>query len=100
MNNPIRAALDKAAEALWQAESLRAAGFPRRTEWHEEDEHTRQKWRFMAAHGNAAFLRALPEGYVEVPQPEGMTRQLGMNHIHARAVAQAVLAAAKDQTND
>ena len=76
MTDPIRPALDKAAEALWQAESLRAAGFPRRTEWHEEDEHTRQKWRFMAAHGNAAFLRALP------------------GHI---LLAQAVLAAAKEK---
>ena len=75
MTDPIHAALEKAAEALWQAESLRAAGVQRRTEWHEEGEHTRQKWRFMAAHGNAAFLRALP------------------GHI---LLAQAVLAAAKE----
>jgi hypothetical protein len=97
MTDPIRAALEKAAEALWQAESLRAAGVQRRTEWHEEGEHTRQKWRFMAAHGNAAFLRALPEGYVEVPQPDGTTWQLGMNNIHAGLLAQAVLAAAKEE---
>jgi hypothetical protein len=61
MSDPIRAALDKAAEALWLAESLRAAGRPRLTDWHDESADTRQKWRFMAAHGNAAFLRALPD---------------------------------------
>ena len=61
MTNPIRAALEKTAEALWQAESLRAAGRPRLTEWRDESEDTRQKWRFMAAHGNAAFHRALKD---------------------------------------
>ena len=65
MTDPIRAALEKAAEALWQAESLRAAGRPRLTEWRDESEDTRQKWRFMAAHGNAAFLRALPDQYTQ-----------------------------------
>ena len=65
MTDFIRAALDKAAEALWQAESLRAAGWPRLTEWRAESDDTRQKWRFMAAHGNAAFLRALPDEYTE-----------------------------------
>jgi hypothetical protein len=97
MTDPIRAALDKAAEALWQAESLRAAGVQRRTEWHEEGEHTRQKWRFMAAHGNAAFLRALPivldrelhlPGMGDEPYPDFC------------AIADAVLAAAKNQAND
>jgi hypothetical protein len=76
MTDPIRTALDKAAEALWQAESLRAAGRPRLTEWRDESDDTRQKWRFMAAHGNAAFLRALP------------------GHI---LLAEAVLAAAKEK---
>ena len=56
MSEPIRAALEKAAKALWQAESLRAAGRPRKTEWHDEGEDTRRKWRFMAAYGNAAFF--------------------------------------------
>jgi hypothetical protein len=87
MTDTIRAALEKAAEALWQAESLRAAGVPRRAEWHDEGEHTRQKWRFMAAHGNAAFLRALPT-----------TDPTFFAQLHA--LADAVLAAAKDQTND
>jgi hypothetical protein len=98
MPDPIRAALDKAAEALWQAESLRAAGRIRLTEWHDEGKDTRQKWRFMAAHGNAAFLRALPmildrelhcrPDAGEEPYPDFC------------AVADAVLAAAKDQAND
>jgi len=84
MTDPIRTALDKAAEALWRAESLRAAGVQRRTEWHEEGEHTRQKWRFMAAHGNAAFLRALPT-----------TDLTFFAQLHA--LADAVLAAAKEE---
>jgi len=96
MNNPIRAALEAAAEALWQAESLRAAGFPRRTEWHEEDEHTRQKWRFMAAHGNAAFLRALSEARLL----ELLAADDNPNNGWRDTLAQAVLAAAKDQPND
>jgi hypothetical protein len=44
----------------------------------------------------AAFLRALPAGYVEVPSRHGGNRQLGMNHLHAGLLADAVLAAAKD----
>jgi hypothetical protein len=83
MTDPIRAGLEKAAEALWQAESLRAAGRPRLTEWRDESEDTRQKWRFMAAHGNAAFLRALPT-----------TDPTFFAQLHT--LAEAVLAAAKE----
>lgn len=36
------------AEALWQAESVRASGRRRLTTWAEEGEDTREKWRFMA----------------------------------------------------
>jgi hypothetical protein len=82
MTDFIRAALDKAAEALWQAESLRAAGRPRLTEWRDESEDTRQKWRFMAAHGNAAFLRTYSQSDASL------------------WLADAVLSAAKDQAND
>jgi hypothetical protein len=96
MTDPIRAALDKAAEALWQAESLRAAGRPRLTEWRDESEDTRQKWRFMAAHGNAAFLRALPDGSMIV----AIARSSSPNNRWQDAMARAVLAAAKDQPND
>jgi hypothetical protein len=94
MTDPIRAALEKAAEALWQTESLRAAGRPRLTGWRDESEDTRQKWRFMAAHGNAAFLRALPmvldrelhlPGMGDEPYPD------------FDAIADAVLAAAKEE---
>jgi hypothetical protein len=92
MSDPIRAALDKAAEALWQAESLRAAGVQRRTEWHEEGEHTRQKWRFMAAHGNAAFLRALPDGAVLTLLSKAPDPYYGWRD----TLADAVLAAAKE----
>jgi hypothetical protein len=84
MSDPIRAALEKAAEALWQAESLRAAGRPRLTEWRDESEDTRQKWRFMAAHGNAAFLRA-----------RLTTDPTFLAQLHA--LADAVLAAAKEE---
>ena len=87
--NPIRAALEKAAEALWQAESLRAAGRPRLTEWRDESENTRQKWRFMAAHGNAAFLRALPINHSRVPF-----------YAYWHPLARAVEDAAKEKTND
>jgi hypothetical protein len=89
MTDPIRTALEKSAEALWEAESLRAAGVQRRTEWHEEGEDTRQKWRFMAAHGNAAFLRALNES--------GTTAIAEGN---LPWLADFVLAAARDQSND
>ena len=95
MTDPIRAALDKAAEALWQAESLRAAGRPRLTEWRDESEDTRQKWRFMAAHGNAAFLRALPivlDREFHLPNSWA-----GHPYPNFNALAAAVLAAAKEE---
>jgi hypothetical protein len=92
MSDPIRAALDKAAEALWLAESLRAAGRIRLTEWKDESEDTRQKWRFMAAHGNAAFLRALPDLSV---CPRLACNYNGSGDSSA-TLADAVLAAAKE----
>ena len=93
MTNPIRAALDKAAEALWRAESLRAAGRPRLTDWHDESADTRQKWRFMAAHGNAAFLRALPDLSV-CPR---LTCNYNGSGDSSATLAASVLSAAKEE---
>ncbi len=93
MTNPIRAALDKAAEALWQAESLRAAGRPRLTKWRDESEDTRQKWRFMAAYGNAAFLRALPDAHLM----QLLAADDNPNNGWRDTLADAVLAAAKEK---
>ena len=98
MTDPIRAALDKAAEALWQAESLRAAGRPRLTDWHDESADTRQKWRFMAAHGNAAFLRALPASLSKDGAAWWYSIPAEME-THDWLAA-AVLVAAKDQPNE
>lgn len=46
------------AEALWQAESKRASGAPRRETWKDQDESTKAKWCFMAAAALDALLDA------------------------------------------
>lgn len=46
--------VERVAEALWQAESLRASDKPRRIAWSEEAEKTRELWRFMARAATAA----------------------------------------------
>ncbi len=88
MTDPIRAALDKARAVYCHADGECPCATP--------DDCPMKVRSEVPAKIIAAFLRALPEGYVEVQQPERMTRQLGMNHIHARAVADAVIAAAKE----
>jgi hypothetical protein len=55
----MRAALEVMAEALWQAESIRAASRPRLALWAEQSEDTRRKWRFMAGRAAPAFLRQI-----------------------------------------
>jgi hypothetical protein len=52
-------AVEAVAEALWQAESLRAADRRRGTRWADEGKDTRDKWRFMAR----AALGAAPKDW-------------------------------------
>ena len=56
-----RTAREAAAEALWQAESLRASGARRRVDWDGEGEDVHAKWLFMADAAIGAFLTAMPE---------------------------------------
>lgn len=51
------ARVERVAEALWQAESVRARGGPRLVAWTDESNHTREQWRFMA---RAAIAAAEP----------------------------------------
>lgn len=60
-------ALEAAAEALWQADSERAAGRRRLTTWTDESEATRDQWRFMARAAITAYEAAKPSGWVSVP---------------------------------
>ena len=55
------ARLERVAEELWQAESVRATDCPRRTAWSEESEKTREKWRFMARAADRAMLSSAPK---------------------------------------
>jgi hypothetical protein len=94
MTNPIRAALDKAAEELWREAFRLTKGIEMAETWEERSEETKQHWRRMAAVGNAAFFRALPlvldrelhlPGIGDEPYPD------------FAAMADAVLAAAKEE---
>lgn len=40
--------IERVAEGLWQAESVRATGKRRRILWNEEGDKARESWRFMA----------------------------------------------------
>ena len=52
-------AVVEAAEAIWQAESLRADGRPRRITFNEESGDTRQKYMFLAGHAVMAVIKVL-----------------------------------------
>lgn len=52
--------LEAAAEALWQADSLRAASRPRLTSWEDESEETREAFRFNARAAISAADAARP----------------------------------------
>jgi hypothetical protein len=85
MTDPIRAALEKA----WHESPSFLVDLPQG--------RVRQSLSLEEfAKGIHDFLCALPAGYVEVPSRHGGNRQLGMNHLHAGLLADAVLAAAKE----
>ncbi len=93
MTDPIRAALDKAVMQRCAMVNDRC---------HCQDTGSLNRVACAdAVHGMAedcaAFLQALPKGYVEVPSRHGGNRQLGMNHLHVGLLADAVLAAAKEE---
>ena len=48
LNGPGIAKIERAAEAMWQAESMRAASRPRAVSWESESEDIREKWRGLA----------------------------------------------------
>ncbi len=101
-DNPIRAALDKAAEELWREGFRITQGVEKPESWAEKSEELKQKWRQMAAVGNAAFLRALPNTSRAMILSEcsgGMTSRPGIGQTcswWAGPLADAVLAAAKE----
>jgi len=51
-------ALEIVAESLWQADSERAAGRRRMTEWADESDSTHEAWRFMARAAILAYEAA------------------------------------------
>jgi Lar family restriction alleviation protein len=52
--------VERVAEAMWQAESRRAAGRDRLIPWSEENEEVRANWRDLARAAIAAHASALP----------------------------------------
>jgi hypothetical protein len=92
MTDPIRAALDKAAEELWREAFRLTKGIEMAETWEERSEETKQHWRRMAAVGNAAFLRALPDGAVLTLLSKAPDPYYGWRN----TLAEAVLAAAKE----
>lgn len=91
MSDPFKAALDAAAVAL-VAEGVEAILPGRREEWLKQPPTTEA--RHQAAIAIAAFLRALPEGYLDCPvqgaDGQWSVWQLGWHSEHARRVASAV----------
>jgi len=94
MTDPIRAALDKAAEELLKNLKDRR-GIRQAIEQCDADVQA-EIGRTVAAVGNAAFLRALTDGAVLVLLSKAPDPYYGWRD----TLADAVLAAAKDQTND
>jgi len=73
--------VERVAEALWQAESVRACGAARKTTWAEEGEDTHNKWRFMAlsalkAIGEAPTAAMAMAGRIEQDCPCGRRHTL------------------------
>jgi hypothetical protein len=93
MTNPIRAALDKAAEELWREGFRITQGVEKPESWAEKSEELKQKWRQMAAVGNAAFLRALTDSDVLAL----LSAEKDPHHGWRDTLADAVLAAAKEE---
>jgi hypothetical protein len=93
MTDPIRAALDKAAEELWREGFRITQGVEKPESWAEKSKELKQKWRQMAAVGNAAFLRALPDLSV---CPRLACNYNGSGDSSA-TLADAVLVAAKEE---
>jgi hypothetical protein len=93
MTNPIRAALDKAAEELWREAGRLTQVIEKPESWAERSEELKQKWRRMAAVGSNAFLRALPDLSV---CPRLACNYNGSGDSSA-TLADAVIAAAKEE---
>lgn len=51
-------AVDIAAEALWQADSIRAADRLRSEEWVDQDDKLKDKWRMLARYALNALCNA------------------------------------------
>jgi hypothetical protein len=97
MSDPIRAALEKAAEEVLKNLKDRR-GIRQAIEQCDADVQA-EIGRTAAAGAIVTFLRNLPKGNVEVPQPGIPDRLvLGMNHIHARNLAVAVLELVEEQS--
>jgi hypothetical protein len=94
MTDPIRAALDKAAEAvLFDLKDRRGVG----NEIEQcDDDIQAEIGRTVAVKAIAAFLRALPDGSMIV----AIARSSSPNNRWQDAMAQAVLAAAKGEGDD
>jgi hypothetical protein len=73
---PLPTMRETLAEALWQAESVRASGRRRLTAWGEEGEDTREKWRFMADAALAVVRPALRRDAPEMMRREERLREL------------------------
>jgi len=98
MTDPIRAALEKAAEELWREAFRLTQGIEKPESWAERSEDLKQKWRRMAAVGSNAFLRSLPDQYTQ--GGAAFWDAIPLQEETRLWLAEAVLAAAKDQPND
>lgn len=66
-------AIEVVAEAIWQAQSIRATDKPRREDWAVQSEKTKDEWRFLAhasltayeSHLRAKGLAVVPVGTVD-----------------------------------
>lgn len=62
-------ALEAVAEALWQADSERAAGRRRLSAWTDEGPKTQSEWRFNARAAISAYEAAKGDGWLDTPAP-------------------------------
>lgn len=86
------ALVEAGAEALWQAESLRAAGRPRLIAWPDVDERTKEGWRFMCR----AALSALPAAVQAVACGEAVAVPRNGTEEAREEIARILEAVAKD----
>lgn len=79
---PVERTIERVAEAMWQDESLRVAGYKRRIDWTEEGYDTCEKWRRLALVA-LTTLGPAPHPPLSDPSPGASLRGLSEKAIEA-----------------